>query len=187
MPGIAPSVARPSASAISPSKAGVLSRAIRVNPYTKILLTFVCVGLAVNMAGVCALAVGEIVWSDFLHVNPYRTQGNAVISAVLLGPLVGLFAAVAFTGLCLLTGAVFAVIGFALFGRIPLWFLLATSPVSMAALWGQMIYLDQYFSEYPGHLGSPSILALASVQLPSMAFCWFLTRRLRRPSAGEVA
>jgi hypothetical protein len=33
-----------------------------VNPYTKILLTFVCVGLAVNMAGVCALAVGEIVW-----------------------------------------------------------------------------------------------------------------------------
>jgi len=73
------------------------------------LVSFTVVGFAIYIAIITINMIGNIVWVDFIHYNPNRSQSNALIMIV-LSPIDGLIFSLMDSELPLIVGTIVAII-----------------------------------------------------------------------------
>src|SRR5262249_8672058 len=95
-------------------------------------LVFFVGGLLTAAAFFSLVLSGAIIWMDCLHRNPGHVCGDALMFAAIT-PLYGVVFAMLVGFLPLLAGAVLAVLGRAVFHRVPLWYATAILPVCVLA------------------------------------------------------
>lgn len=133
-------------------------------------------GFLVTVAVLSLWFIGDVVWIDFLHENPHRTRGHALLLAA-LSPLYGIFGAILLKLPPLLTGAVWAVLGRAIFGSLPLLYVIVVLPVCVLADQAQFWWLFPGAIEEEIHPLEVRVLKALSYQLPVLLVCWWWDRR----------
>src|SRR5262245_7644015 len=82
-------------------------------------LIFFVGGLLLTTAAISAFMLGDMVWRHCLHDDPRQTCGGALFFAVAV-PFYAIVLAMGLNFLPLFVGAVLAVVGRRIFGRVPL-------------------------------------------------------------------
>jgi len=150
-------------------------RSPRRNPKLDIFVIFIIAGFVISVAVLTVFAIGNVVWVDFLHDNPNRSHFNAM-EMIVMSPGFGVFGALLLFGYALVTGAICAVISFAIFQRVPLWLLIAAIPLCLFAAYAQADF--EWFREADGVTDVVIVLGrLAFVELTVMIGCWWFIRR----------
>ena len=136
-------------------------------------LVFFLGGLLVATVGITLILIGQIVWLDCLHDSPTRTCGDALLFVV-VSPVYGIEIAMALYCLPLIVGTAFAVLGRAILGYVPLWYVMAMLPFCVLA------YSTQAKSWFPNAELRPlweRLLMFSGIQLPALLVCWWWDRR----------
>ena len=79
-----------------------------------------------------------VLWVDFIHFNPHRSQSNALLTVFFLTPFASIFIAVN-SAFPLLGTGLSAYLLAKRFGCVPLWSLIALAPASLLLLWCQNV------------------------------------------------
>ena len=151
-----------------------------------ILLVFLFLGFAIDAACFGVWSAANVIWIDFLHTNPNRTQANA-LTMLALSPVYGAVGAIGLCTLPLIVGAVGAKLGSLRSGRVPFWVLMVLLPACGLACAVQGRWL---FDPYEGG-PTPSMwdmaIRMSVVQVPALLGCWLWTRRSRRQIVPQNA
>ena len=97
-------------------------------------------GFALHVATVTVWHIGDLVWVDFIHVNPNRSQSNA-LAMMALSPVYGILFALIFSWLPLLVGTIGALAAYRVWGRVPLWSLFVMLPLCVCAICVEAIWM----------------------------------------------
>ena len=119
------------------------------------------------------ILIGQIVWLDCLHDSPTRTCGDALL-LVVVSPVYGIEIAMALYCLPLIVGTAFAVLGRAILGYVPLWYVMAMLPFCVLA------YSTQASSWFPNAKLRPlweRLLMFSALQFAALLVCWWWDRR----------
>jgi hypothetical protein len=95
-------------------------------------LVFLLGGLLIATAVITLFLIGHTVWLDCLDDNPTLTCGDALLFVV-VSPLYGIGIAMALYFLPLIVGTALAVLGRAILGYVPLWYVMVILPVCVLA------------------------------------------------------
>jgi hypothetical protein len=136
-------------------------------------LIFFVGGLLLATAAISAFMIGDMVWRSCWHSDPTQTCAAALFFATAV-PFYAIVLAMGLNFLPLFVGAVLAVVGRAVFGRLPLWFLMTMLPACALA------YVAQESSWYPHEAARPlpdRLLIFAAFQVPCLLICWWWDRR----------
>jgi len=133
-------------------------------------LVFFVGGLLMITAVVSLFLIGDIIWLDCLHENPGRPCGDAMLLAA-VSPIYGIAIGMAVSFLPLIVGAVLAVIGRAVFRRVPLWYVVAMLPACVLA------YFAQGSPGFPNGELRPDLMMFSTCQAAALMFCWWWDRR----------
>jgi hypothetical protein len=152
--------------------------------YKNPLLCFLVGGFVLHIAILVAWTIGELIWVDFLHYNPNRSQSNAA-HMMLLSPIYGLLGTLALMELPILTGAIVALAAHQMWGRVPFAVLGVMLPLCVYAMHiqGQFVMKDTL------PLNLHQFVWLARSQLPVLIGCWWCSsrRRLAQLEKSEAA
>jgi len=145
---------------------------------------FFVLGLAIDVILVAVWLTAEVIWFDFLHHNPNRSQQNALMM-IGFSPIYGIFAAFSVNGLPRLVGGIGAEFSNLLSGRVPFRVLLGLVPICGYACFLQSWYVFPFLgAELP--FTWTMAFRLALFQVPALLGCWaFNCRPLRRVSLGS--
>jgi hypothetical protein len=80
--------------------------------------------------------------------------------------------------------AVFAVLSFVIFGRVSLWWMVATAPLATYRA-GFSFFAEQYWQEVNIPVLSPRFFTLLAIQTLVVVVCWWWIRNVRRPALWE--
>jgi hypothetical protein len=145
------------------------------------LLCFTIGGLAMYIAVSMVWMIGDLIWVDFIHHNPNRSQSHA-LQLMALSPFYGLAVTVFSSELPLLVGAVIATAAYWIWGRVPILTLGIMLPLCVYAMHVQGQFLfpgDQVDFDYW------QFLWLSKQQLPVLVGCLWCSNRARI-GAGQV-
>jgi hypothetical protein len=149
----------------------------QAGPERSFLVTFVLLGLGINAACIALWLIGDLIWVDFLHTNPNRTQSNA-LTVIALSPLYGLFGAVFGSALPILCGSITLTIGGRFYRRIPAWLFVLSAPICGMAAAIQIHWVQAYFGDGPTAFWMAAS-GLIVLQVPFLLTCWWWTQRQR--------
>ena len=113
--------------------------------------------------------IGNLIWTDVLHVNPNRSQAN-VISMLWFSPLISLFGALLISELAVLAAVIQASLVQAIWGRIPLWAVFLMLPVCTYALHLQVNLVG--YSDDKADFGHHQFWRAALTEFPVLLGCW---------------
>jgi len=116
---------------------------------------------------------GGIVWLDCLHDNPNHPCADALLF-VAVSPFYGITIGMAVNFLPLIVGAALAVLGQAVFRRMPLWYLIV---ILLACV---LAFSTQGSSWLPYDGPRPlfeRLLIFSAFQAPALLICWWWDRR----------
>ena len=137
-------------------------------------LVFFLGGLLIVTAVITLVLISDIVWLDCLHDNPTRTCGDASLFVV-VSPVYGIGIAIALYFLPLIVGTALAVLGRAILGYVPLWYVIAILPFCLLA------YGTQATSWFPNNVELrplwERLLMFSALQLLALLGCWWWDRR----------
>jgi hypothetical protein len=136
-----------------------------------LLTAFVLLGLGVNAACLALWQVGDLIWVDFLHTNPDRTQSHA-LTMIALSPFNGMLGAVSGAALPVLCGAMTLTLGCIFYGRIPIWFFMLAAPICGMAAAAQVYWMQTYYGEGSATFWTNS-LPVITMQVPFLLTCWW--------------
>ena len=137
------------------------------------LLCFLGGGFALTVGMVMVWDIGDLVWVDFIHHNPNRSQENA-LEMMAWSPFLGLLFALLGAELPLIAGAVMAAAAHRFWGRIPFWTLLLMLPVCVGAMYVQGLAVAP--PDEPVAFGIWQFLWGSRLQLPVLLGCWWCSR-----------
>lgn len=132
------------------SRLSILNRGVNL---LRPVLSFLCLGLVLQIALYTLFMIADLIWVDFLHHNPNRPQSNA-LEMMALSPLYGLLQTLAWSLLWLVAAALLAIAAQLIWRRVPYRFLLIMLPVC-----GYFLFLQKHFlfpSDDPILFGGPS-------------------------------
>jgi hypothetical protein len=136
------------------------------------LLFFIGPWLIAAAAVACVL-VGTAIWSDCLHDSPGHVCGDALLF-VLIAPFYSIGFAMSVWFMPMVVGALLAVLGGAIFGRVPAWYAMAVLPVCALA------YVAQgapWFAADAERALWARVLIVAGVQAVAvLLICWRLAQ-----------
>jgi hypothetical protein len=137
-------------------------------------LVFLLGGLLIATAVITLFLIGQTVWLDCLHDNSTLTCGDALLFVV-VSPVYGIGIAMALYFLPIIVGTALAVLGRAILGYVPLWYVMAILPVCVLA------YSTQTTSWFPPNTELrplwERLLMFSALQLPALLVCWWWDRR----------
>lgn len=136
-------------------------------------LIFFVGGLMLTTAAIGAIMIGDMAWRSCWHDDPSQTCASALFFAIAV-PFYAIVVAMGVNFLPLFVGAVMAVAGRWMFGRVPLWLVVTMLPACALA------YLAQGSSWYPHEpmrALSDRLLIFAALQVPCLLICWWWDRR----------
>jgi hypothetical protein len=136
-------------------------------------LVFFVGGLLLTTAAISLVLIGGMVWLHCLQDNPSHSCAEALFYAAAL-PLYGIIVAMGVNFLPLVVGAGLAVLGRAVFRRVPLWYVMAIVPACVLAA------MAQGWSWYPHDEVRPlseRLLMVSALQAPALLICWWWDRR----------
>ena len=144
-----------------------------------ILLVFLLLGFAIDAAYFGVWSAANVVWVDFLHTNPNRTQANA-LTMLALSPVYGAVGAIGLCLLPLIVGAIGAKLASLRSGRVPFWVLVVLLPACGLAFSVQGRWLFDSYDDGPPPSMWDMAIRMSVVQIPALLGCWLWTRRSRR-------
>ena len=148
-------------------------------PGGSIFVVFLLLGFTIDAACFGLWSAANVVWVDFLHTNPNRSQANA-LTMLALSPIYGAVGAFGLNALPLIVGAIGAKLGSLRSGQVPFWVLVALLPACGLAFAIQGQWLFDSYEDGP----QPSVWNVAAqmcvLQIPTLLGCWLWTRRPRR-------
>jgi hypothetical protein len=121
------------------------------------LLIFIIGGFILNVAVYMVNDICGIIWIDFIHDNPHRSQLNALY-LIAESPITGLILTLYYS-LPVIVGAIVAMVSHRIWGRVPFYSLVVMLPLCVFTLYKQM-------PSRPIPLGYTDILWLFILQLP---------------------
>ncbi len=138
-------------------------------------------GSRIHITSGCTIAVwsiGDLVFDDFIHDNPYRPRSDALIQIALL-TLRGLFGALMISELWLGGATILALASHRIWGRVPF------GSMVMLPICGSLLYLQGQVVLAPGltrildfRLPHAVLPGDAAMQLPILIGCWWCERSL---------
>ena len=145
---------------------------------------------AVSYAAIVIMGAGGVVWSDFVHANPHRSQSNALFIICITTPLVAVYLDIVGLSLPALTAGVCAMLAKRTCGRVSAWLLPAIAVACTIMLRLQVYLVNPLFdvsAEYgpapqrpaPSffHLAANHVLLAAFYFVP-LAWAWKKTRAM---------
>jgi MFS family permease len=138
------------------------------------LLCFAIGGFLLNIAIAAVWMIGDLVWVDFVHSNPNRSQSNA-LEMMALSPLYGFIFALLGSWFPLLAGTVAALTAHWIWGRVPFFSLFVMLPLCVYAMRVQGLWL--FPPDEPAAFDYWQLLWLSRQQLPVLVGCWWCSNR----------
>jgi len=132
------------------------------------LLIFIFGGFILNVAVNMIYVICRVIWIDFVHYNPHRSQLNALY-LIAQSPIDALILTLYYS-LPVIVGAIVAMVSHRIWGRVPFYSLVAMLPLCVFTLYKQM-------PSRPIPLGYTDILWLFILQLPVVVGCWWWSNR----------
>jgi hypothetical protein len=133
------------------------------------LLIFLFGGFILTVAVNTIYEILGIVWIDFMHYNPYRSQSHA-LQLIAMSPITGLILTLYYL-LPVIVGAIVAVASHRIWGRVPFYSLVVMLPLCVFTLYKQM-------PSRPIPIEYMDILWLFILQLPVVVGCWWWSNRI---------
>jgi hypothetical protein len=157
--------------------------ASRQRSYRRTVVSFLALGFILQAAAIAVWSIGDLVFDDFIHDNPYRPRSDALIQ-IALSPLRGLFGALMISELWLGGATILALASHRIWGRVPF-----VSIMVMLPICGSLLYLQGQFVLAPGDtdldLRLPYVvLRNATMQLPILIGCWWWNDRVATKVTG---
>ena len=145
---------------IKKSASGSMKRTLLIFIFGGFILT-----IAVNMIN----DIVGIIWIDFIHYNPHRSQVHALY-LIAESPLTGLILTLYYS-LPIIVGAVVAAIIQRIWGRVPFYSLVVILPLCVFTLYKQI-------PSRPVPFDYTDILGFFILQLPVVFGCWWWNNRI---------
>jgi hypothetical protein len=144
--------------------------------FARTLLIFAVGGFSLHIAVAMVYMICNLIWVDFIHYNPNRSQSNALLMMA-LSPIYGLFIALLNSELSLIIGALGAMISQWIWRRVTLYSLVAMFPLCCYAMYIQMNAFPGFYSDPPLPLPFDvviwRILMISMFQIPILIGCWW--------------
>lgn len=143
------------------------------------LLIFLVGGLILQYVVFTIEIFCEIVWFDFLHYNPYRSQAQA-LGLMMRSPIDGLFV-LPFSVFPGIVATIIAVVSYRIWGRVPFYSLFVIVPVCSLLLPLFIPSLNEILSiKYLKLRDIPQYLSFVLRELPVWIGCWWWSNRTPR-------
>ncbi|HWR42548.1 hypothetical protein [Sporomusa sp.] len=139
-----------------------------VGSMTRTVLIFLFGGFILTVAVYAINDICGIVWIDFVHYNPHRSQAHA-LQLIAMSPITGLILTLYYS-LPVIVGAMVAAVFQRILGRIPFYSLAVMLPICVFTLYKQI-------PSRPIPIEYTDILGLFILQLPVVVGCWWWNNR----------
>lgn len=131
------------------------------------LLAFIVGGFILNFAVIMVYDICKIVWIDFLHYNPNRSQADALY-LMANSPIVALIFTLLYSTLPVIVGAIVAMASHQIWKRVPFYSLIIMLPLCVIAL---------YIATGANRIDYGDFLLISLRQLPVLVGCWWWSNR----------
>jgi hypothetical protein len=157
--------------------------ASRQRSYRRTVVSFLALGFILQAAAIAVWSIGDLVFDDFIHDNPYRPRSDALIQ-IALSPLRGLFGALMISELWLGGATILALASHRIWGRVPFGSIMVMLPIC-----GSLLYLQGQVVLAPGDTDLDfslphAVLRNAAMQLPILIGCWWWNDRAATKVTG---
>jgi hypothetical protein len=157
--------------------------ASRQRSYRRTVVSFLALGFILQAAAIAVWSIGDLVFDDFIHDNPYRPWSDALIQ-IALSPLRGLFGALMISELWLGGATILALASHRIWGRVPFGSIMVMLPIC-----GSLLYLQGQVVLAPGDTDLDFslpyvVLRNATMQLPILIGCWWWNDRAATKVTG---
>lgn len=134
------------------------------------LLIFSIGGFILNYAVNIVYDVCRIIWIDFIHYNPYRSQSDALY-LMASSPLVAMLATFYYNIFTVIVGVIIAMVSHRIWGRVPFYSLIIMLPLSVFCM-----YVETPSGPTP--VTYMDFLGLSLLQMPVLVGCWWWSNRI---------
>lgn len=133
-------------------------------------LIFFFGGLIFHYLVYTIFGVSQIVWYDFLHVNPYRSQEHAM--EMLLRTPIDMLLSVIFSVFPTIVATIIAVVSHRMWGYVPIYSLIVLAP-----LCGFLFLSSIFLPNFGPDSDNIDFFWAAIRELPIWIGCWWLSNR----------